>query len=124
MIIIVLILQVGKYSIPDNSNVLAKFTWNSITCHIYVYLELNVLKNKNNTAGCYACANLSCRRSTTVHVVRYFIDPLNSKDVPNLYIHKQFQGGLCSPPPLPTILRTVEAIVTCDMARCFCSVFC
>ena len=50
VIIIIVILQVGKHSIPDNSNVLAKFPWNSIksTCHIYVYLELNVFKNKNN----------------------------------------------------------------------------
>ena len=40
---------------------------------------------------------MSCRRSTTV--VRYFNDPIN--DVPNRYIHRQFQGGLCSPPPPP-----------------------
>ena len=48
-----------------------------------MYIELNVLKKK--IARCYACTNLSCRRSTTV--VRYFNDPI--KDVPNLYIHRQ-----------------------------------
>ena len=84
-----------------------------------------------------ANASTNLTRRCPASAVIYLLDPI--KDIPNLYMHRQFQSAcknalaslsITPQPPLPTpttctsLLMLRYVTVTCDMAQCFCSVFC